>query len=62
MQMTQRQQDEFIAQCRAAGLSVTHQRLAIFEAVMANGTRHPAAAVIYQAVRARYPTISVNTS
>src|SRR5688500_13436006 len=56
-----KQQDEFIARCRRAGLSVTHQRLAIFEAVMANGELHPSAEVIYHSVRERYPTISFNT-
>ena len=40
MKTAQKQQDEFIARCRRAGLSVTHQRLAIFEAVMANGDVH----------------------
>lgn len=55
------QQEEFIGKCRAAGLSVTHQRLAIFEAVMANCNRHPSAEIIYQTVRGRYPTISFNT-
>ena len=61
MKVTRDKQDDFIAQCRSAGLSVTHQRLAIFEAVMANCNRHPSAEVIYQSVRERYPTISFNT-
>ena len=61
MKSAQKQQDEFIARCRRAGLSVTHQRLAIFEAVMANGDVHPSAEVIYHSVRERYPTISFNT-
>jgi Fur family peroxide stress response transcriptional regulator len=61
MNIAQKQQDEFIARCRRAGLSVTHQRLAIFEAVMANGGVHPSAEVIYHSVRERYPTISFNT-
>jgi Fur family peroxide stress response transcriptional regulator len=61
MKMARNQQEDFIAQCRAAGLSVTHQRLEIFEAMMANGDRHPSAEVIYQSVRERYPTISFNT-
>ena len=61
MKAAQKQQDEFIARCRRAGLSVTHQRLAIFEAVMANGGVHPSAEVIYASVRERYPTISFNT-
>lgn len=55
------QQEAFVARCRSAGLSVTHQRLAIFEAVMANCNRHPSAEIIYQTVRERYPTISFNT-
>ena len=41
-----RHKDDFLAQCRAAGLSVTHQRLAIFEAVMANCSRHPSAEIV----------------
>ncbi len=61
MTLSKEQQDGFIARCRAAGLSVTHQRLAIFEAVMANCDRHPSAEMIYQDVRERYPTISFNT-
>ncbi|HUF89222.1 MAG TPA: Fur family transcriptional regulator [Gemmatimonadota bacterium] len=61
MKVTRSKQDDFIAQCRSNGLSVTHQRLAIFEAVMANCNRHPSAEVIYQTVRERYPTISFNT-
>lgn len=61
MTVSKQQQDAFIAQCRAAGLSVTHQRLAIFEAVMANCNRHPSAEIIYHTVRERYPTISFNT-
>ena len=55
------ERDDFVARCRAAGLSVTHQRLAIFEAVMANCNRHPTAEMIYLTVRERYPTISFNT-
>ena len=61
MRLSKQQQDGFIARCRAAGLSVTHQRLAIFEAVMANCNRHPTAEMIYLTVRERYPTISFNT-
>jgi Fur family peroxide stress response transcriptional regulator len=61
MRLSNEQRDGFIAQCRAAGLSVTHQRLATFEAVLANCNRHPSAEIIYQTVRERYPTISFNT-
>ncbi|HJU86155.1 MAG TPA: Fur family transcriptional regulator [Gemmatimonadota bacterium] len=61
MKSPRKDQDEFIARCRRAGLSVTHQRLAIFDAMMANGDVHPSAEVIYHSVRERYPTISFNT-
>ncbi|CAN5276101.1 MAG: transcriptional repressor [Gemmatimonadetes bacterium] len=61
MRPSKAQREGFVAQCRAAGLSVTHQRLAIFEAVMAKCNRHPSAEIIYQTVRERYPTISFNT-
>ncbi|MGH7550663.1 MAG: Fur family transcriptional regulator [Gemmatimonadota bacterium] len=61
MKVTSTQRDDFIGRCRGAGLSVTHQRLAIFEAVMANCNRHPSAEIIYQSVREKHPTISFNT-
>lgn len=61
MEISKEQRDTFIARCRDAGLSVTHQRLAIFEAVMATCNRHPSADLIYRSVRERYPTISFNT-
>lgn len=61
MELSKEQREGFAAQCRDAGLSVTHQRLAIFEAVQANCNRHPSAEIIYQTVRERYPTISFNT-
>lgn len=61
MRPSKAHREDFVARCRAAGLSVTHQRLAIFEAVMANSNRHPSAEIIYQTVRERYPTISFNT-
>lgn len=61
MESARDRQESFVAQCREAGLSVTHQRLAIFEAVMANSNRHPSAEIIYQSVREHYPTISFNT-
>jgi Fur family peroxide stress response transcriptional regulator len=52
--------DSFAAACRARGLSVTHQRLAIYESVISTDT-HPGAEEIYQRVRARFPTISRGT-
>ena len=52
--------DSFTGACRSRGLSVTHQRLAVYEAVL--GSReHPGAEEIFRAVRARVPTISRGT-
>jgi len=52
--------ESFAASCRAKGLSVTHQRLAVYEALLETGA-HPGAEEIYQSVRTRYPTISRGT-
>jgi len=52
--------ESFTRACRARGLSVTHQRLAVYEAVLSS-TGHPGAEEIYQAVRQRCPGISKGT-
>ena len=52
--------EEFQAACRAKGLSVTHQRLAVYEAV-AGSRAHPGAEEIYRSVREKLPTISRGT-
>jgi Fur family peroxide stress response transcriptional regulator len=50
----------FAEHCRAHGLSVTQQRLAIFTALA--GTRaHPSAEQLHALVRKRYPSISLAT-
>src|SRR5213082_3214442 len=54
------QVDTFAAHCRANGLSVTSQRLAIFEALAAS-REHPSAEQIHRAVRRRIPTLSLAT-
>ena len=63
--MTMPSHDEKIAafadKCRERGLSVTHQRLAIFEALLETRTTHPSAETLYKRVRESYPTISFNT-
>ncbi len=50
----------FTAHCRANGLSVTHQRLAIFEA-LASSREHPSAEQLHRAVQRRIPTLSLGT-
>lgn len=52
--------DRFSDYCRAHGLSLTHQRLAIFEALAAS-REHPSAEQIHRAVRRRIPTLSLAT-
>jgi Fur family peroxide stress response transcriptional regulator len=59
---TPRRPDEaaFIAHCRARGLAVTEQRLAIFAALAASRT-HPSAEQIFLAVREKLPNLSLAT-
>ena len=60
---TKKQRDEverFAQFCRAHGLSVTVQRLAIFEA-LASSREHPSAEQIHRAVQRRIPTLSLAT-
>ena len=52
--------DKFAAYCREHGLSVTHQRLAIFEALAAS-REHPSAEQLHRAVQRRIPTLSLAT-
>jgi len=52
--------ESFAASCRARGLSVTHQRVAVYEALLETDT-HPGAEEIYRSVRTRFPTISRGT-
>ena len=51
---------KFAEYCRAHGLSVTHQRLAIF-AVLASSREHPSAEQLHKAVQRRIPTLSLAT-
>src|SRR6266851_1745955 len=50
----------FAAHCRARGLSVTHQRLAIFEA-LASSHAHPSAEQLHRLVQKSIPTLSLAT-
>jgi Fur family peroxide stress response transcriptional regulator len=52
--------DVFVARCRAAGLAVTPQRLAIFRHLAATD-RHPSAEELHLAVRREMPTLSLAT-
>lgn len=46
--------------CRLAGLSLTHQRLVIFEELMKMGD-HPAPEEVYEKVRKKIPSLSLAT-
>jgi len=52
--------EKFAQYCRSHGLSVTHQRLAIFEA-LASSREHPSAEQLHNAVQRRIPTLSLAT-
>jgi len=52
--------DPFVARCRAAGIAVTPQRLAIFRRLAATD-RHPSAEELHAAVRREMPTLSLAT-
>ena len=46
--------------CRGAGVKLTHQRMEVFREVALSGD-HPDAETIYRRVRARIPTVSLDT-
>jgi len=55
-----RRLERFQAACRRAGVKLTHQRLEIFREI-AGSTEHPGAETVYRGVRARIPTVSLDT-
>ena len=52
--------EEFAAFCRSRGLSVTTQRLAIFETLSAS-REHPSAEQLHRAVQRKLPSLSLAT-
>jgi Fur family transcriptional regulator, peroxide stress response regulator len=52
--------EQFRAGTREAGVKLTHQRLEIFREV-ASSLEHPDAKTVFRAVRARMPTVSLDT-
>ncbi|MGC8897843.1 MAG: Fur family transcriptional regulator [Bacteroidota bacterium] len=51
---------EFTRLSRERGLSITHQRLAVYRELLASG-EHPDAETIYKSIHEKYPTISLAT-
>ena len=52
--------DEMIVRCREAGLSVTPQRLAVYEQLLKRED-HPTPEMIFKAVRRKMPSLSLAT-
>jgi Fur family peroxide stress response transcriptional regulator len=55
-----RRLEQFKAACKKAGVKLTHQRLEIFREI-AGSTEHPDAEAVFRGVRARVPTVSLDT-
>ena len=56
----ERRMARFEAVCRSSGAKLTHQRMEIFREVARTGD-HPDAETVYQGVRDRMPTVSMDT-
>ena len=50
----------FTEACRTRGIKLTHQRLEVFK-VVAGADEHPGAETVFEQVRSRVPTISLDT-
>ena len=57
--MTQRL-DEFRTRCREAGLKITPQRVAVYQALVETD-EHPSAEMVFRRVRRTYPNVSLDT-
>jgi Fur family transcriptional regulator, peroxide stress response regulator len=56
----ERRMDAFLQACKREGVKVTHQRMEIFREV-AGTEEHPDAETVYNRVRRRIPTVSLDT-
>lgn len=59
-QRMEQQMDAFRAQCRQAGLKVTPQRMAVYQALL-KSVEHPGAEAVFRKVRGTFPSISLDT-
>lgn len=59
-QETEKRMTDFQARCRAAGLKVTPQRMAVYKALVET-TEHPSAETVFRQVRRTLPSISLDT-
>ena len=53
--------EELIGQLKESGLKITPQRLAIIDALVANGHLHPGASLIYEEAKKKTKRISLST-
>lgn len=56
----QKRMERFVQECRNRSVKLTHQRLEIYRELASTG-EHPDANMIYQRIRKRIPTISLDT-
>jgi Fur family peroxide stress response transcriptional regulator len=59
-QETKQRMAHFEEICRNSGIKLTHQRMEIYRELVAT-SEHPGAEKVYQAVRKRMPTVSLDT-
>jgi len=60
LQEVEQRMARFQSVCRDSGIKLTHQRIEIFREVAQNG-EHPDADRVFQGVRQRVPTVSLDT-
>ena len=56
----QKRMERFVRECRDRAVKLTHQRLEIYRELASTG-EHPDANMLYQRIRKRIPTISLDT-
>ena len=56
----QKRVQDFTSRCRREGLSLTHQRMAVYSRLAATAA-HPTAEELYADIRREYPTVSLAT-
>jgi Fur family peroxide stress response transcriptional regulator len=59
-QRIEEQMDALREKCRQAGLKITPQRMAVYQALL-ESTEHPSAEVVFRQIRARFSSISLDT-
>jgi Fur family peroxide stress response transcriptional regulator len=58
--VVQERMERFVKACRERRIKITHQRLEIYRELASTG-KHPDAIMVYERVRKRMPTVSLDT-